>query len=155
MADLKYFMRPENKEEEIVEIPGVASIADEKGNPIPYKVKVLSQTEITEINNRYKKRKLCCDKKGKPYTNGNMAIYQEETDAARALRHIMVEAIVDPNLKDKKLMDFYKISDITDLPTKIWSNTRDFNEVQNQVLTAIGILGNADEDVDEVEEAKN
>lgn len=44
--NLKYFMRPELKEEQIVEVPG--PIKDENGEPIMFQIKKLSQR-----HNRY------------------------------------------------------------------------------------------------------
>ena len=49
--DLKYFMR--SKEPEIVTVPGPESIKDEEGNILPLEIRVLSQAEITKINDMY------------------------------------------------------------------------------------------------------
>ena len=48
MADknLRYFMRPEAKEEKIVEVPGPSTIKGEDGKPITIKVKVLHKNLI-------------------------------------------------------------------------------------------------------------
>ena len=62
--DLKYFMR--SKDPEIVTVPGPDTIRDEEGNILPLEIKVLSQAEITKINDMYRTRTIATDKKGNP-----------------------------------------------------------------------------------------
>ena len=40
---LAYFMRETAKNQDIVEVPGIDSIRDEKGNVVPFKIKMLTK----------------------------------------------------------------------------------------------------------------
>ena len=110
MADkknLKYFMR--SMEPEIVTAPGLDSIRDENGEVIPLEIKVLSQEEINRINEAYRKRSMATDKKGNPLIAMGEVVWKTEKDSARASRHLIVEALQFPNLKDKELMPLQTI----------------------------------------------
>ena len=106
MADnkknLKYFMR--SMEPEVVTAPGLDSIRDENGEIIPFEIKVLSQEEINKINEAYRKRSMATDKKGNPLIAMGEVVWKTEKDSARASRHLIVEALQFPNLKDPELM---------------------------------------------------
>lgn len=80
--DLKYFMR--NTEPEIVTAPGPDSFKDEDGNVIQFEIKVLTQAEITRINNGYRKRGIATDKKGQALIANGEVVWKTETDNARA-----------------------------------------------------------------------
>ena len=64
MADknLKYFMRPEAKEERIIEIPGPDTIRDEKGEVVKLQVRQLHNDKILEIHSMYKTKAPLKDK---------------------------------------------------------------------------------------------
>ena len=151
---LSYFMRDLSKKEEIVEIPGVESYKDEEGKVIPFKVKVLSQREINEIYDKYKTKKIAYDK-GRPIVQGGKVVFYEDNDSNRALRRLIVEALVYPNLKNKELMDYYTCPSFDDMPYYVFPNTKEYLEVQDKVLIALGISEpEGEEKVDEVDEAK-
>lgn len=150
---LSYFMREAAKEPEIVEVPGVEGIKDEEGNIVPFKIRILNQKEISDIYDKYRKRTMVFDKRGNPYTRGNEAVFKTESDSARALRHIIVEALQYPDLRDKDLMEFYKCYDITEMPLKVFPNPEEYQHVERSVLSALGIMEY--ENDDEVEDAKN
>ena len=65
---LKYFMRP--VQQEIITFTGPESFKDDDGNPINFEAKILTQQEITQINENYRRRSLATDKKGNPLVNG-------------------------------------------------------------------------------------
>lgn len=50
-------------------MPGIESIKDDKGNTVPFKVKVLTKKEIDDIYDKYRKRVLVRDDKNKPIFN--------------------------------------------------------------------------------------
>lgn len=150
--DLKYFMRKD--EPEIVTMPGPSSFKDENGNVLQFEIKVLSQEEIQKINDAYRHRSIATDKKGNPLVMNGEVVWKTERDAARASRHIMVEALQYPNLKDKELMDFYGCVDMTDMPLKVFPRTDDFQMVTQMVMQALGLASGAD-DGEELDEAKN
>lgn len=159
VKDLKYFMR--EKKEEIITVPGPESFKDEKGNVIQFEVRVLDNATVQKINDNYRKRSIATDKKGQPYISNGEVVFKTEKDSARATRHIIAEALVYPNLKDEKLMEFYGCHDITEMPNLVFPTSEEFAHVSRIVFAALGIgtfpgededAGNADSDI---EEAKN
>lgn len=150
--DLKYFMR--SRETEIVTAPGPDSIKDENGEVVEFEIKVLTQEEITKINNAYKKRNMATDKKGNPLIANGEVVWKTENDAARATRHLIVEALQYPNLKEKELMDYYGCVDITDMPLKVFPKTDEYQHVMRIVLQALGITAPVNDEED-LEAAKN
>lgn len=155
MADkknLKYFMR--SMEPEIVTAPGLDSIRDENNEIIPLEIKVLSQEEINRINDAYRKRSMATDKKGNPLIAMGEVVWKTEKDSARASRHLIVEALQFPNLKDKELMDYYHCVDVTDMPLKVFPKPDEYQHVSRMVMQALG-LASAVNDDEELEAAKN
>lgn len=151
---LAYFMRETAKKQEIVEAPGIDSIKDEKGNVIPFKIKILTKKEIEDIYERYRTRTLLYDKKGKPVIDRGQAVYDVRTDSSKALRRIIVDALVYPDLRNEELMKFFDCYDITDMPVKVFPNPKEYEQVEQMVLSALGILEDESSE-DEVPDAKN
>lgn len=155
--DLKYFMR--EKKEEIISVPGPASFKDDDGNVIEFEIRVLDNATIQKINDSYRKRSIATDKKGQPYIANGTVVYKEEKDSARATRHIIVEALKYPDLKDEKLMEYYGCHDITEMPNKVFPKAEEFAHVSRIVFAALGIGTFPGEDEDggadsDVEDAK-
>lgn len=151
---LAYFMRETAKKQEIVEAPGIGSIKDDKGNVIPFKIKILTKKEIEDIYERYRTRTLLYDKKGKPVIDRGQAVYDVRTDSSKALRRIIVDALVYPDLRNEELMKFFDCYDITDMPVKVFPNPKEYEQVEQMVLSALGILEDENSE-DEVPDAKN
>ena len=99
---LKYFMRP--VQQEIIAFTGPESFKDDDGNPINFEAKILTQQEITQINENYRRRSVATDKKGNPLVNGGELVWKTERDNARALRHIVVKSLQYPKLDDPELI---------------------------------------------------
>lgn len=150
--DLKYFMR--STDAEIVTVPGPESFKDEDGNVIQFEIKKLTQEEITKINNGYRKRSMATDKKGNPLVYNGEVIWKTEKDSARASRHMIVEALVYPNLKDSELMKYYGAVDITDMPLKVFSTADEYQHVSRIVMEALGLVAGVSDD-EELDDAKN
>lgn len=150
--DLKYFMR--STEPEVVTAPGPESFKDENGNVIQFEIKVLSQEEINRINEAYRKRSMATDKKGNPLIALGEVVWKTEKDSARASRHLIVEALQYPNLKDKELMDYYGCVDVTDMPLKVFPRADEYQHVSRIVMQALG-LASAVNDDEELEAGKN
>ena len=152
--DLKYFMR-EHKEE-IVTVPGPKTFKDDEGNVIELEIKVLDQATITKINDNYRKRSIATDKKGQPYIANGEVVFKTERDTARATRHIIVEALQYPNLKDKELMEYYDCHDITEMPLLVFPKSDEYSHILRSVFAALGI-GEYEEQATEndIEDAKN
>lgn len=153
---LAYFMREAAKKQEIVEVPGIESIKDENGQAVPFKIKMLTKKEIDDIYDKYRTRTMLCDKKGKPVFNRGQAVFDVNTDSNRALRRIIVEALVYPDLHNKELMEFFDCYDFSEMPLKVFPNPKEYDQVANIVLSALGILEEENDDSEsEVQEAKN
>lgn len=152
---LSLFMR--DTEEKNVIIPGVESFKDENGDIVDFEVKVLSNKTIRNIQNQYKKKTIAHDKKGNPLVSGGEVVFKTEYDSERALRHILAEALIYPNLKEKELQDYYKCYDITEMPLVLFSNPEEYQSVLRRVMIELGMLSRTDEDTNEkeIEEAKN
>lgn len=150
--NLKYFMR--SVEPEIVTAPGPDSFRDEEGNVIQFEIKVLTQEEINKINENYRRRSMATDKKGNPLVAQGEVIWKTEKDAAKASRHLIVEALQYPNLKDKELMDYYGCVDVTDMPLKVFNKADEYQHVSRIIMQALGLASSVNDD-EELEAAKN
>lgn len=150
--DLKYFMR--SVEPEIVTVPGLDSIKDEDGNVIPLQIKVLSQDEITKINDSYRRKVVATGKRGNPIVSGGEIVWKVEQDFARAANHVIAEALQYPDLKDKELMNYYGCADITEMPSKVFPRADEYAYVSRMVMKVLGLSSEID-DEEELETAKN
>ncbi len=150
--DLKYFMR--STEAEIVTAPGPESFKDEDGNVIPFEIKVLTQAEINQINDNYRKRSMATDKKGNPLIAMGEVVWKTEKDSAKASRHMIVEALQYPDLKDPELMKYYGCVDVTDMPLLVFSKSDEYQHVSRIVMQALGLASTVNDDED-MKDAKN
>lgn len=153
--NLKYFMRSSAKEEEIFTVDGPDSIKDENGNPVQLKIKKLRNKTIADINDMYKSRTLLKDRKGNYIVQNGEAVYSVDKDSARAMRHIIVEALVEPNLKDPDLMKFFDCVDVTDMPYHVFFDNAEFAYVSRKIMEVLGMVEEDNSTEKEVEEAKN
>lgn len=154
MKNLSYFMRDEKPE--IITAKGPVTFKDENGNVIDFEIKVLTQAEINRINNAYRTRTIACDKKGNPIISNGEVVFKTDRDYQRTTRHLIVEALQYPNLKDKELMDYYKCVDVTEMPLHVFSKPGDFEHVTRLVMSALGIGDFAVEsETNDIEDAKN
>ena len=149
--DLKYFMRDTTPE--IVTVPGPESFKDEDGNVIDFEIKVLTQSEIMKINELYKVHRAAKDKKGNPLVLNNSVVWEETTDSAKAVRQMIVDALIYPNLKDPELMKHFNCVDNTDMPLLVFSKADEYRHVVKIVMNALGL--SSEEDEVELEDAKN
>lgn len=150
--NLKYFMR--DVKDEIVTVAGPDTFKDENGDVIQLEIKVLSQSEIQRINNNYRKRSIATDKKGNPLAYNGEVLWKTEKDSAKATRHMIVEALQYPDLKDKELMKFYNCVDVTEMPLLVFSRPDEYAHVTKAVMTALGLIDDVS-DEETVNEAKN
>ena len=150
--DLKYFMR--STEAEVVTAPGPESFKDEDGNVIQFEIKVLTQAEINQINDNYRKRSMATDKKGNPLIAMGEVVWKTEKDSAKASRHMIVEALQYPNLKDPELMKHYNCIDVTEMPLLVFSKADEYQHVSRIVMQALGLASSVSDDED-LKDAKN
>lgn len=151
--DLKYFMV--ETEDEIVTAPGPDSFKDENGKVIDFEVKRLSQKDINHIMEMYRERRVATDKKGNPLTNGNEVIFKTDKKSDKAMNHIIVEALVYPDLRDKELMEYYHCVDITEMPLNVFRRADEYSYVLRMVTKILGLSDDLDEDKEDIEAAKN
>ena len=149
---LKYFMR--DNSEEVVTVPGIESFKNEKGEVINFEIKKLSNEHIRKIQEKYRVRTIATDSKGNPYTQNGEVVYAVTKDNNKSLCHVMAEAFVYPDLKSKEMMDFYKCADVTEMPTKVFFNTDEFNKAANIVMRVLGMI-DAPSAEEEIDAAKN
>lgn len=97
---------------------------------------------------------MATDKKGNPLIAMGEVVWKIEKDNAKASRHIIVEALVFPNLKDPELMKYYGCVDVTDMPLKVFPRSDEYQHVSQMVMQALG-LASAVNDDEELEAAKN
>ena len=155
---LKYFMRPEAKVEQIVTAPGPDTIKGEDGKPITLEIKVLHNDRIHKIHEAYRTRKMAVDKKGNPIVANGEVVYRVDRDITRATRHIIAEALVYPDLRDKELQDYFNCYDMVDMLEKVFPSTDEFNHVTRVVLAALGLgqdVNGEDDDNKLIDDAKN
>lgn len=151
--NLKYFMRPELKEEQIVEVPG--PIKDENGEPIMFQIKKLSQRHIDKIYDRHKVIRNALDKKGKPYIVDGKIVKEELRDNTKAYREVLTESIVFPDVHDNELLALYGCVDSGDLLRTMFT-PEEYSEVVNMVNGVLGLGNDEDEETeDDIEKAKN
>lgn len=152
--NLSYFMR--STEPEIVTAPGPSTFKDENGNVLEFEIRVLPQATITKINNNYRKRTMATDTRGNPLVLNGEVVWKTERDASRASRHLIVEALQYPDLKDPDLMAHYSCQDVTEMPLLVFSRADEFNHVSKIVMAALGLSGSeATNDKENLDDAKN
>ena len=150
---LKYFMR--DTAQEIVTVPGPESFKDEEGKIIDFEIKVLPQSEIMKINDAYRIHRAAKDKKGNPLVMNGEIVWETDRDSARASRHLIVEALQYPDLKDPDLMKHYNCVDVTEMPLLVCPRADEYQHVTRIVMKALGLLSDENTDSKEIEAAKN
>lgn len=150
--DLKYFMRP--IEPEVVTVPGPDSIKDDDGNVLPLEIKALPQETITKINDMYRIKSMATDKKGNPLIANGEIVWKVEKDPGKASRHLIVEALQFPDLRDPELMKYYGCVDVTEMPLKVFPKSDEYQHVSRMVMKVLGLSTEID-DSEEQEAAKN
>lgn len=153
--NLKYFMRQEAKEEIIVDVEGLESIKDENGQVVPFKIKKLHNETVDKINKMYVTRVPAKDKKGNFIIQNGEIVYRVEKDKTKAFLHILVEALVYPDLKDNELMEFFGCHDITEMPRRVFPTNDEYTAVAKKVMEVLGLVDPDEADQKEVDDAKN
>ncbi len=151
--NLSYFMR--EKKEEIITVPAPESFKDENGKRIEMKVKLLPGERIRKINEMYRKKEIALDKNGNPYVSNGEVLFKNEGNVNKAIRRIIAEALVFPDMADKELQEFYNCYDKTEMVLKVFSEPGEYSYVFNTVMSALGIIKKDNSDNEEIEDAKN
>lgn len=155
-VSMKFFMREELKTDEIIEVLGLSTFCDEKGNPIPLQIKVLGVDEINKIRKNYTKTKIVLDEKGKRvFDKFGKPMMTTECDNVTATNRMIVESLIVPNLKNPEMMEFYGCRDVVEMPMKVFKKAKDYAYVSEQVSNANGTADEEMSDDELVAEAKN
>lgn len=149
---LKYFMR--EQKDEIITAKAPDSFKDENGNIPDIQIKVLSAERFEEIRKNCTTRKMVYDKK-RPLLNGNEAVYETITDNDAVIKNVLVEALVDPDLKDPELLAFYGVHAAVDVVRKVFRTAGEYTQIIDVVYKALGFFRDEDNETNDVEEAKN
>lgn len=137
MSNLSAFLNPVTADEE-KEIVISKRFVDAKGNPVPFKIRAITQKE----NDRLTKLSMKSTK-----VNGQTV---KELDRLEYARRLVVAATVDPDFSSKELCDRYGTMD----PLEVPGNMLYTGEYQ-RLMSAIADLSGIGEDIDLGEEAKN
>ena len=149
--NLAYFLK--KREPKIVEVEAPPTITDENGNPVMMKVRVLTQEELDKIYDNYTTERPERDKRKNPVVvNGNI-VMRRDRDNGKALRHLVAEALVFPNLKSEEVQKTFNCYDQSEIIYKVFPTIEEYSYVIRTVLDAIGISDDAEED--DIENAKN
>lgn len=101
--NLNVFFKENNTKIEEVEYVVSDRFKDKKGEPIKWKLKVLSTTEVNKLREQYTSQKLV---KG---------ILTPNFDTNSYMRAFVTKCIIYPNLNDKALQDSYGVMEAYDL----------------------------------------
>lgn len=106
MSKLSAFLNPVTTQEE-KEVVISKRFLDEKGNPVPFKIRALSQEENDKITKQATRR---------TKESGQSV---ERLDNADYARRIILEATVEPDFRAKEMCDRYGVLDPLQVPGKM------------------------------------
>lgn len=128
MGNLNAFLKPKNDRTKDIFLK---RFTDENGKVVPIKLKAVSLAQLERIT------------KNSLDENGN-------TDEILSTKRLLLECIVDPCLKDKQLLEYYKVDDPLDIFTAMFE-VKEYTKLVNEVQKICGMKSNDDLD----NEAKN
>jgi len=156
--NLKLFMRESIKAGEIVTAPGPDTIRGEDGSPVTLEFRVMSVDEQEKIRKSYENKSVALDSTGKPIVSSGEIVYKTDPDVFKASRHMLVESLSYPDLRDPELMKFYDCFDVTQMPTKVFTR-KELEFVMRAFNAAHGIgevnTAAQEQDKNKIDEAKN
>lgn len=106
MSKLSAFLHPVTTQEE-KEVVISKRFLDEKGNPVPFKIRALTQEENDKITKQATRR---------TKESGQSV---ERLDNADYARRIILEATVEPDFRAKEMCDRYGVLDPLQVPGKM------------------------------------
>lgn len=141
MGNIKAFLQPPVMED-TKKIVISDRFKDEKGEPVPFIIRAISQ----EVNDRITRQSTKRTKKQ------NMVI--RELDDEKYMKLLIQACVVEPNFKDSELCAYYKTMDPLDVPGRMLS-VGEYTRLAQEIREINGLLM-SDEELEEVEEeAKN
>ena len=141
MGNIKAFLQPPVMEDTKKSVIS-DRFKDEKGEPVPFIIRAISQ----EVNDRITRQSTKRTKKQ------NMVI--RELDDEKYMKLLIQACVVEPNFKDSELCAYYKTMDPLDVPGRMLS-VGEYTRLAQEIREINGLLM-SDEELEEVEEeAKN
>ncbi len=137
--NLEAFMIEEK--EEVIDYIASQRFKDKEGKPIAWKLRTITAKENDEI------RKQCYKQIQVPGKRGQ---YRQDFDTSKYLEMLAEKCIVEPNLNDAKLQDFYHVMSAPDLLKEHLLKPAEYDDLVTKLQEINGY--NLDE---AVEEAKN
>jgi len=149
-SKLARFMRPEMKAEKIIDVV----IKDKDGNDMPIKMRRLSQKRIADLREIYRSEEPAYDKKGNPIVQNGKLVMREKFDMNAYSHMLLVESLVEPDLNDEELMDFFGVVDVCDMPGAVFTPS-EISQISDYAGDLVAFRDVEDIKPEEVEEAKN
>ena len=143
MSDLSRFLKANKIKRENTTFAATKSLADAKGNPLPWTIKPLTTKENDAIRDECM---IEVPVKGKP----NM--FRPKLDTSKYIGKMICACVVEPNLYDKDLQDSYGVMSPDDLLKEMIDDPGEYQEFATFVQNFNGFNTTLE---DKVEEAKN
>ena len=113
--NLKNFMISGLKKNDTLTFKGIDTFKDENGVPIPLKFKQISRTEVEDIRKKFVHKTPAVDKEGNYIIRNGRIINDIDVDYDSFTDELIVEIMVQPDLRDKEFLDFYGVYAGTEL----------------------------------------
>lgn len=133
MSVLSAFLHPVTTTEE-KEVVISKRFVDEKGNPVPFKIKAITQEE----NDKLVKAATRVEEK-----NGRRVEYLDSVDFARRL---VVASTVSPDFSSKEMCDAYGVVSPQLVPGKMLLSG-EYNRLMDEITSLSGLSSNLEEEV--------
>lgn len=141
MSNLKAFMQP--PVDDTKEVVVSERFKDEKGNVIPFKIRVISQ-EVNESLHKQASRPV----------RKNGVVVGSELDSTKYGNLLLIACTAYPNFKDAELCEYYKTKDATEVPARMLT-IGEYNKLVKEIQR-LNSFATDDDQVDTLEEeAKN
>lgn len=150
---LSVWMR-KRETEEVVEVFAPETFTDENGERARMKVKRLSTAENNRIYERYHYDKIATDENGSPIIRNNHIVKDRVDDNDGNFDRIIVEALVEPNLKSEEMLEYYGCTNVMEMPKKVFPSAKEYNYVRDVCLDLAGTVSGEESEYI-IEEAKN
>lgn len=136
VQSMSAFMRKNIVQYTAVEIVISKRFADENGNPIPWRIKVISQEEMEKITER-------CTHRIIDAKTGQERI---ETNRKEVMRELLETCVVHPNLKNAELQNSYGAMGAAELAGKMLL-PGEYVRLNNAIMQAQGIDTGLEKDI--------
>ncbi len=129
MNNLQAFLKPAVAQG-VEEVYISTRFQDENGDPVPFKIRALSQEENESLNKQAKRQRK---------VNGRT---EESLDAAEFVRRVVVAGTVEPDFKSTQLCEAYGVLDPQHLPGKMLL-AGEYSKLSAAIMRASGFDDNA------------